>query len=346
MSVERAAPGRREFGSTGLQVSEIGFGCSSLGTVLGHDTDQEGLRALDYALDRGINFFDTADAYSLGNSERLLGRAFHKRRDQVIIATKGGSRFTPGWRFALQSVPFLAPVRRPLRRFKRFFNLLRHSQKQYDYSDQQLRTAVEASLMHLQTDYIDLYQLYNPTRPVLEVGDFVATLESLKAQGKIRFYGVSCRTPEDALLCLQYPGISSIQLPLSMVEQAAIESVIPRLADKRIAVIAREPLGQGLLTAARGRTLAEEGARSLAEIRERKRRSRAFSVFVTPGRSMAQAALQFVLQVPGVSTVIPGIAHQRQLDENLGALSAPPLTSEEFVRARSMSSSHTAMLNG
>lgn len=330
------APGLRRFGSTELQVSEIGFGCSSLGTVLGHDADQDGLCALNYAAERGINFFDTADAYSLGNSERLLGRAFHQRRDKVIIATKGGSRFTPGWRFALRSIPFLAPLRRPLRPFKRFFNLLRHSQKQYDYSDSQLRRAVEASLTHLQTDYIDIYQLYNPTAEVLEAGDFIATLESLKSQGKIRYYGISCRTAEDALLCLRYPGISSIQLPVSMVDQSAIDSVIPRLAGKGVAVIAREPLGQGLLTGARHRTLAEEAARSLAEITERKRRSRDFSVFAAPERTMAQAALQFVLQVPGISTVIPGIANREQLQENLGALSAPPLNREDYARGRAM----------
>jgi len=340
--LEGPTPGRRPFGATDLQVSEIGFGCSSLGTVLGHDADQDGLRALDFALDHAINFYDTADAYSLGNSERLLGRAFKKKRDRVIIATKGGSRFTPGWRFALQSIPFLAPLRRPLRPFKRFFNLLRHSQKQYDYSDRQLRTAVEASLAHLQTDYIDLYQLYNPTRPVLEAGDFIGTLESLKSQGKIRYYGVSCRSHEDALLCLKYPGISSVQLPVSMVEQAAIPSVIPRLAQRSIAVIAREPLGQGLLTGAQGRTLAEESARSLAEIQERKRRSADFSVFAALGqRSMAQSAMQFVLRVPGVSTVIPGIANVRQLEENLGALSAPQLSEEEFDRIRSLSASST-----
>jgi len=341
--LERAAPRRRPFGSTDLQVSEIGFGCSSLGTVLGHDADQDGLRALDFALDHDINFFDTADAYSLGNSERLLGRAFKKKRDRVIIATKGGSRFTPGWRFALQSIPFLAPLRRPLRPFKRFFNLLRHSQKQYDYSDRQLRTAVEASLAHLQTDYVDLYQLYNPTHPVLEAGDFIGTLELLKSQGKIRYYGVSCRTHEDALLCLKYPGISSLQLPVSMVEQAAIPSVIPSLAQRSVAVIAREPLAQGLLTGASGRTLAEESARSLAEIHERKRRSADFSVFAAPGRSMAQSAMQFVLRVSGVSTVIPGIANVRQLEENLGALTAPQLSEQEFARIRSMGASSTNM---
>jgi aryl-alcohol dehydrogenase-like predicted oxidoreductase len=201
---------------------------------------------------------------------------------------------------------------------------------------------VEASLTHLQTDYVDLYQLYNPTRPVLEAGDFIGTLESLKSQGKIRYYGVSCRTHEDALLCLKYPGISSVQLPVSMVEQDAIGSVIPRLAENGIAVIAREPLGQGLLTATRGRTLAEEGARSLAEINDRKRRSVQFGVFAAPQRTMAQAAMQFALQVPGVSTVIPGIARLEQLEENLGALSAPQLTREEYMRARSLS----ALLQG
>ena len=337
--MEQPAPRLRRFGSTDLQVSEIGFGCSSLGTVLGHDADQDGLRAVEYALDRGINFFDTADAYSLGNSERLLGRAVHKKRDKVIIATKGGSRFTPGWRFALQSIPFLAPLRRPLRPFKRFFNLLRHSQKQYDYSDQQLRRAVEASLTHLRTDYIDVYQLYNPTPEVLEAGDFLSTLEGIKKEGKIRYYGVSCRTAEDALLCLRHPGISSVQLPVSMVDQAALDSVIPGLAERGVAVIAREPLGQGLLTGTLGRTLAEEGARSLAEINERKRRSVEFSVFAAPQRTMAQAAMHFVLQVPGISTVIPGIAKVEQLEENLGALNAPQLTREEYARARSMSAS-------
>jgi aryl-alcohol dehydrogenase-like predicted oxidoreductase len=240
---------------------------------------------------------------------------------------------------ALQSIPFLAPLRRPLRPFKRFFNLLRHSQKQYDYSDRQLRTAVEESLTRLQTDYIDLYQLYNPTRAVLEAGEFVNTLESLKGQGKIRYYGVSCRTADDALLCLKYSGISSVQLPVSMIDQDAIPSVIPRLAERRVAVIAREPLGQGLLTGAGGRTLAEESARSRREINDRKRRSAAFSRFATPGRTLAQAALQFVLRLPGISTVIPGIANLQQLEENLGALTVPQISEDEFARALSLSAS-------
>jgi aryl-alcohol dehydrogenase-like predicted oxidoreductase len=289
-------------------------------------------------VERGINFFDTADAYSLGNSERLLGRSLRGRRDKAIIATKGGSRFTPLWRSAAQSTPLLAPFRRTLRPFKRFFNLLRHSQKQYDFSDGYLRQAAETSLRNLQTDYIDIYQLYNPTRAVLEAGDFCATLDALKAEGKIRYWGVSCRTAEDALLCLRYPRISSVQIPVSLLDQAAIESVIPRLAEKGVAVIAREPLGQGLLTGTRQRTLAEQSSRSRAEIDRRKRYSEVFFGLAGPRRTMAQAAMQFVLQIPGVSTVIPGVANREQLEENLGGLSAPRLTLDEFAKARSLSS--------
>ena len=101
-----------------------------------------------------------------------------------------------------------------------------------------------------------------------------------------------------------------------------------------MAVIAREPLGQGLLTATRGRTLAEEASRSWAEISRRKRHREDFYGLAGPQRTLAQAALQFVLQVPGVSTVIPGITHWTQVEENLGALSAPRLTSEEIEGTR------------
>jgi aryl-alcohol dehydrogenase-like predicted oxidoreductase len=295
---------------------------------------------VDYALERGINFYDTADAYSLGNSERLLGLAFRGRRDKAVIATKGGSRFTPLWRSAAQSTALLAPFRRTLRPFKRFFNLLRHSQKQYDFSDRHLRQAADTSLTNLQTDYIDIYQLYNPTREVLEAGDFSVTLDALKTLGKIRYWGISCRTAEDALLCLRFPGISSIQIPVSMIDQEGLDTVIPRIAESGVAVIAREPLGQGLLTGTRARTLAEQSSRSRAEIDRRKRLSEGFHALAGPHRTMAQTALQFVLQIPGISTVIPGVANREQLEENLGTLDAPRLTAEEFARARSMRVRH------
>ncbi|MFQ5634527.1 MAG: aldo/keto reductase [Gammaproteobacteria bacterium] len=330
------APALRPLGSTGIRVSEIGCGCSSLGGILDREGETESLRTLQIALDRGVNFFDSADAYSMGRSEELLGRAIRGRRDRVVIATKGGSRFTPAWKTVVDSRSVLVPLRKVLKPFKRYFNLLRHTQKQYDYSPAHLRNALEASLRRLGTDYIDLYQLYNPTTPELRAGEFVATLERFKREGKIRFYGISCRSAEDALLCLNYPGVSSVQIVVSLADQDAIGTVIDRLADRDVGVIAREPLAQGLLTAGVGRKLADESARSLDEIRSRRLRAEEFTFLRRSGRSLAQAAIQFALQVPGVSTVIPGMVTPGELDENLGALGATPLDEHELRQIAAM----------
>jgi len=325
-------PALRDLGSTGLKVSEIGCGCSSLGGVLDREGEAEGLRTLQIAIDRGINFFDTADAYSMGRSEELLGKAVRGHRDQILIATKGGSRFTPAWKSVVDSRSLLVPLRNVLRPFKRYFNLVRHTQKQYDYSPAHLRNALENSMKRLGTDYIDLYQLYNPTRPELEAGEFIAALEQFKQEGKIRFYGISCRSAEDALPCLKYPGVSSIQIVVSLADQEALRGIIGQIAMKGVGVIAREPLAQGFLTADAGRTLAEESARSRGEIRSRKRRAKCFEFLVRSNRSLAQAAIQFALQVPGVSTVIPGMVVPEQLGENMAALSAPPLGADELQK--------------
>jgi|GEM_PF-165306 len=323
-------PALRILGATGLRISEIGCGCSSLGGVLDRDGEAEGLRTLQAAMDHGVNFFDTADAYSMGRSEELLGQAVRGRRDQVVITTKGGSRFSPAWKSVVDSRNMLVPVRKVLRPFKRYFNLLRHTQKQYDYSPAHLRNALETSLKRLGTDYIDLYQLYNPTSTDLETGEFIEALEIFKQEGKIRFYGISCRSAEDALLCLKYQGISTVQICISLADQEALGSIIDKITAKDIGIIAREPLAQGFLTAYTGRTLAEESARSRAEIRSRKRRSMQFEFLVKSDRSLAQAAIQFALQVPGVSTVIPCMVTPEHLDENLRALSAAPLSAGEL----------------
>ena len=298
--------------------------------MLDRKGESEGLRTLKIAMDRGVNFFDTADAYSMGRSEELLGQAVRGRRDQIVIATKGGSRFTPVWKAVVDSRSLLVPLHKVLRPFKRYFNLLRHTQKQYDYSPGHLRNALEASLKRLGTDYIDLYQLYNPTPPELEAGEFIGVLEAFKREGKIRFYGISCRSADDALLCLKYPGVSTVQIVVSLADQEALIGVIDQVAAKGVGVIAREPLAQGFLTADTGRTLAEESARSRSEIRSRERRSKQFEFLARSDRSLAQAAIQFVLQVPGVSTVIPGMVTLEQLDENMGALTAAPLSADEL----------------
>lgn len=325
-------PVMRPLGNTGLNVSEIGYGCSSLGGVLDRDGEPEGLRTLQMALDNGINFFDTAHAYSFGRSEQLLGQAVKGCRDKVVIATKGGSRLTPAWNAMANSASILAPFKKILRPYKRYFNLLRHTQKQYDYSPEHMRICLEASLKRLGTDYIDVYQLYNPLPPVLDAGEFIDVLEKFKQEGKIRFYGISCRCIEDALLCIKYPGISTLQIPISLLDHEGMEDIIEKLVARGVGIIAREPLAQGLLTATTGVTMAEQSSRSRSDIRSRQRCAKNFEFLVRPDRTLAQAALQFSLQVPGVSTVIPGMVAPVEFRENMGALLAASLTESELQR--------------
>src|SRR4051812_21278812 len=159
----------RSLGSTGLRVSEIGFGTWGLGgaangaMAYGPTSDAESLRALQAALDQGINFFDTADLYGYGHSEQLLGKAFAGVRDRVVIASKGG--------------------------------MVDGSGKQ-DFRPAYLRAALERSLARLGTDYVDLYQLHSPPADLLvRDGSIVAELQKLKGEGKIRAYGLSARSP-------------------------------------------------------------------------------------------------------------------------------------------------------
>ena len=190
----------RRFGSTDLRVSEIGLGSSSLAGRLVRRDLQGALTTLLQAFDYGINFFDTSVSYGQGESERIIGRAFKGRRDRVVIATKGGTDFTPVGRAALRLKKYLTPIRGVLRPMLGTFAQMGHSQTRRNFSVKHLTGEVHRSLEHLQTDYLDLYQLHNPPTSLFEVEDCYEMFESLKAQGKIRYYGVACRTVEEAMI--------------------------------------------------------------------------------------------------------------------------------------------------
>lgn len=326
----------RSFGKTHLKVSEIGFGCQSLGGGLYYRDDLESIKTLHQALDSGVNFYDTSDHYSQGASEILIGRAFKGKRDKVFIATKAGTRYSPIGSLALRMRPFLRPMSHVLRPMKISLHLMRASQKHSDFSAEYLTKGVGRSLKRLQTDYLDLFQLHKPPSSILEKGDFCETLEKLKDQGKIRYYGVSCATVEDALICLKYPGISSVQVGISLLDQEAITKLLPIAKEKKLAVIARNPRAQGHLTNTLSDIMAETYARNQREFEERKNKAKQFQFLVKENRTLAQAALQFVLQLHGVSVVIPRAVNREQLEENLGALTGPPLTEVELERTFSL----------
>lgn len=330
----------RRFGATELQVSEIGFGGQSLGGGLYYRNDHESIATLHAALDAGITFYDTADHYSEGRSEELIGRAFQGRRDRVIIATKVGTRFSRAGRVALGLRPLLHPLSRWLRSSKIYLHQLRSMQKQGDFSPAYLRKTLEASLRRLQTDYVDVFQLHKPPSSLLEDGAWCDTMERFKAEGKIRHYGVACHHGptmiEDAVRCLQLPGIASVQVSMSLVEQQAMARFLPQARARGVAVLIRNPRDQGHLTAAGSDIMAETYSQSPREAARRIERARYFRFLVRPQRTLAQAALQFLLQLDGVTTVLPRLFRREDLAEVLGTLTAEPLAAEELARISSV----------
>ena len=327
----------RSLGETPLQVSEIGFGCSALGGGLFGPGTRGALDLVARCLEAGVTFFDTADTYSLGNSERILGRALRGRRSRVVISTKGGGTWNKLDKALLHSRPVLRPFRKLLGGARRSIKLAHARRKHYDYSPEHLVRAVEGSLRRLGTDYIDLYQLYNPTVKDLTEFEASETLDRLKAAGKILHYGVTAYGLEDAFAALKHPSIETIQLSISLVDQSACGEFLAQARERGVAVIAASPLGEGLLTNTVGITKADESSHhTAAQLELRRARAAACVKWVRPDRTLAQTAMRFALALEGVSLALPSAVTIAQLDEDLGALETPRLTDAEMAEMRQL----------
>lgn len=319
-------------GHTDIRVSELGLGCQSLGGGLYYRNRAESIAMVRKAIDEGVNFFDTADHYSQGQSEQWLGAAIKGRRQDVVLATKAGTRYTRFGDLASRCRPVLRPFSRYLRPLKVSFHRARATQKRQDFSPAYLTHAVEASLKRLHTDYLDLFQLHKPSASELEAGEWSETLERLRQQGKIRSYGISCATVSDAMLCLDKPGIASLQVGISLLDMEAIPELLGRAQQRSLGVIVRNPRAQGHLTTELSDIMAETYAKNNAEVDRKRQRAGNYSFLANDNRTLAQAALQFVLQLPGVTTAIPRAINVQQLMEHLGAVEAPPLLADEVDR--------------
>jgi aryl-alcohol dehydrogenase-like predicted oxidoreductase len=311
----------RAFGKTDLSVSEFGLGCARIGGIFQGDT-RSFVNLLSAAREAGINFFDTADMYSQGESETILGRALRGARARVVLASKAGYCLPARRRLAARLKPMLRPVIRLLKiRRDRLPAGVRGALAQ-DFSPAYLRQAVEGSLRRLRTDYLDLFQLHSPPAEVVERGEWEPALESLKRAGKIRYYGVSCDTMEAGLASLRYPGVSSVQFPFNLLEQRAAGELLPQLRRAGVAGIARECLANGLLAKpAEAIDLAtychspdEQRLRAeqLAEYRGRAARE---------GASLTRIALEYVSGAEGVSVSLLGA---RSIDQLRGLLRQLP----------------------
>jgi aryl-alcohol dehydrogenase-like predicted oxidoreductase len=325
----------RAFGATGLTVSEIGFGCARLGGVFQSTTRADNVRTLQRALDAGITFFDTSDMYCQGESEALLGQAMRGRRAQVVLASKVGYCLPAQRQLVARVKPLVRPVIQRLGIKREHLPSTVRGSLSQDFSGAYIVQAVERSLKRLQTDYLDLYQLHSPPREVLESGEFLTPLEQLKREGKVRFFGVSCETTDDAAFCLRYPEISSLQIRLSLLDQIALDVVVPRARERGVALIARECFAGGLLTK---RPDALDLETFIADPIERdalRKEMFAYQALAEQWRRpLSEIALQFVLAAHGVSVALTGIRTDAQLDGNLRFAEAQPLSEQQIEALR------------
>jgi aryl-alcohol dehydrogenase-like predicted oxidoreductase len=322
-----------EFGKTGMNVSEIGFGGSRIGGIFADEhSSREALNVLRKALDSGITFYDTANIYAQGESESLIGTAFRGRREQVILATKGGYCLPARRNIMKRIKPLVRPIVQALGLKRTKLPPGLSGTLSQDFSPSHLTKALETSLKRLQTDYIDLYQLHSPRVPFLQsnaFGEALETPEKLKGQGKLRFYGVATEVPGDAPFCLSAPGISSVQLGFGLLDLDALDQGTLAAARVRgLGVIARGCFGGGLLKDGL------DGAQLKAATPKWQRILALRSLSKSMGRSVLDIAFQFCRGTLSVDVTLLGMRIENHLRENLRYVQAPPLSAEAYMALR------------
>lgn len=300
----------RALGRTGYRVSSISFGAWAIGGTWGQVEDRDSLAALHSALDGGVNFFDTADVYGDGRSEQLLARLRRERSEPFYVATKAGRRLNP------------------------------HVAAGYTRAN--LTAFVERSLQNLEVEALDLLQLHCPPPEVYASDEVYGVLDELVAAGKLRAYGVSVETVDEALTAIQHPNVQSVQIIFNMFRLKPAAQLFPAARERQVGIIARVPLASGMLTGKlrpeshfaaddhrnfnrhgasfdRGETFSgvdyETGLQAVEELRP----------LVPPGATMAQLALRWITMFPEVSCAIPGAKRPEQVADNLAAAALPAL---------------------
>jgi aryl-alcohol dehydrogenase-like predicted oxidoreductase len=307
----------RELGRTGWKVSSVSFGAWAIGGTWGATDDGESLAALHRALDLGVNFFDTADVYGDGHSERLLARLRRERREAFYIATKAGRRLNP------------------------------HNAA--GYNRENLTAFVERSLDNLATDALDLLQLHCPPTEVYYQPEVFGVLDDLVRAGKLRHYGVSVERVEEALKAVEFPGVQSVQIIYNVFRQRPAELFFAQALRHSVGILARLPLSSGMLTGklSRGSRFAPDDHRQFNRHGEAFDRGETFSgvdyelglqvvdelrPLVPLGWSLTQLALRWILAAPAVTCAIPGARRAAQVEENAAAADLPPL-SDDVLRS-------------
>ncbi len=309
----------RDLGRTGWKVSAISFGAWAIGGTWGAVQDSESLAALHRAVDLGVNFFDTADVYGGGRSERLLGQLRKQRSENIYIATKAGRGLNP------------------------------HVAE--GYTRENLTAFIEQSLRNLDTDAIDLLQLHCPPTPVFYMSEVFGALDDLVSAGKLRHYGVSVEKVEEALKAIEYPNVETVQIIFNMFRHRPSELFFEQAQKRNVGILARVPLASGMLTGKlkpdsqfspddhrafnrdgaafdRGETFSGvDYATALQAVDELK-------AICPPGMSLVQFALRWILMFDAVTCAIPGAKRPSQAEENIAAADMPPLSEAVMAQVR------------
>ncbi|WP_344518278.1 aldo/keto reductase [Streptomyces rectiviolaceus] len=324
--METTRTARRTLGRSGIEVSALGLGCWAIGGEWsgpggepygwGAVDDEESVRAIRRAVDLGVNFFDTADNYGTGHSERVLGRALGARRDDVVIATKWGKLFQEETRTAVGGA---------------------------DDSVAYARRALTASLKRLGTDHIDLYQLHIGDAEPERAAQLRDACEEFVREGLIRTYGWSTDDPARAALFAEGPHCAAVQHRCNVLQDAP--EMLALCAELGLASVLRSPLAMGLLTGkfSGGRVPGAGDIRSAppawlpgfgtgggADPEWLGRVDAVRSVLTGGGRSLAQGALAWLWARSPLTVPVPGFRTVAQVEENVGALEYGPLTEGEL----------------
>ena len=299
----------RRLGKTGREVSEIGFGAWAIGGSWGRTDDAESLAAMHAAVDAGVTFFDTADVYGDGHSERLIGRLLQERAEALVVATKFGRR---------------APL----------------DVAHYTYDN--FRAWLERSRENLGVEMVDLVQLHCPPWETYYEPAVFETCDRLVEEGLVRAYGVSVEKVEEALKAIEYPGVAAVQIIFNIFRERPAELFFEQARRRDVGIIVRVPLASGLLTG----KFSRETQFPADDHRAFNRHGEQFDVgetfagldferglevveklrpLVQDGATMAQFALRWILDFDAVSTVIPGAKTPDQARANVAAAELPPL---------------------
>jgi aryl-alcohol dehydrogenase-like predicted oxidoreductase len=307
----------REFGTTGIRASEVGFGLWTISTGWwGDHSDESAVALLREAFDLGITFYDTADTYGEGRGERLLARALGSVRDEITIATKFGYDIYSPW------------------------ERKGHVERPHDWSPEFVRYALDQSLLRLGTDTIDIYQLHNPRMDAIRDDELFAVLDEARDAGKIRGYGVALGPAigwrDEGLWAFERRPLASGQIIHNVLEQDPGRELIAAGRAHGVGLMIRVPHSSGMLEGKYTRDTV------FAENDHRRHRPREWLLeglqkverlaFLTQGRTLGQAAIKWLLAEPAVTTVLPNIYGSEQLREFAGAADVPDLSEEELAR--------------